>query len=237
MGGYGELREEAFRANMEIKARSLAIYTWGNVSAFDPVRAVFAIKPSGVVYEELSPDRMVVVDLEYRVVEGELKPSSDMKTHAILYRSFGAAGVRGITHTHSTYATSWAQARLDIPLFGTTHADHLAVPVPCTEYLDEKAVRGDYEENTGKLIVDTFKARGLAPMEVGMVLVGGHGPFAWGGSAAASVYNATVLEEVARMAAITVSLGNSDRMLPPWIVRKHWERKHGTSAYYGQERT
>jgi len=234
MGAYADLKEEAFRANMEIPARSLAIYTWGNVSAYDPARGVFAIKPSGVAYDELRADDIVVVDLDCAVAEGKLKPSSDTKTHAVLYRAFGGPAMRGITHTHSTYAVSWAQAGRDIPVFGTTHADHLTESVPCTDWLSEAATKGDYEENTGALIVDTFKARGLKAPEVEMVLVRGHGPFAWGKDAAKSVYNAAVLEEVARMAWITISLGGADCLLPPWIVRKHWERKHGPGAYYGQ---
>jgi L-ribulose-5-phosphate 4-epimerase len=236
VGAYDELREEAFAANLEIPARALAIYTWGNVSAFDPARGVFAIKPSGVDYADLEPDSMVVVDLSCAVVEGNLNPSSDTRTHAEIYKAFGGPGLRGITHTHSPYAVAWAQARLDIPVFGTTHADHLAVPVPCTDWLSESETAGDYEENTGHLVVRTFAERGLDPAEVEMILVGGHGPFTWGKTAMKSVYHAAVLEEMAKMASVTVSLGGMERRLPPWIVKKHWERKHGEGAYYGQER-
>lgn len=227
---YSDLREEAFRANMEIPRRGLAIYTFGNVSAFDAERAVFAIKPSGVAYEKLTPGDMVVVDLDSKVVEGSLRPSSDTKTHAALYRAFD--GIRGIVHTHSTYATAWAQARLPIPLYGTTHADHLAEDVPCTEVMSANAVGGDYEGETGTQIIECFRKRN--PHETPMVLVAGHGPFTWGKSAEKAVYHAVVLEELAKVASITRSLAPDVSRLPDYLVRKHFERKHGKSAYYGQ---
>jgi L-ribulose-5-phosphate 4-epimerase len=227
---YGELKEQAWQANMEIPRRGLAIYTFGNVSALDPERAVFAIKPSGVAYESLTAADIVVVDLDAKLVEGTLRPSSDTKTHAALYRAF--QGIGGIVHTHSTYATAWAQACMPIPLYGTTHADHLAEDVPCTAIMTADAVRGDYEAETGTQIIDCFRTRD--PREIPMVLVAGHGPFAWGKSADKAVYHAVVLEELAKMASITRALDPHAGRLPDYLVRKHFERKHGKSAYYGQ---
>lgn len=227
---YGELKEKAWQANLEIPRRGLAIYTFGNVSAFDAERAVFAIKPSGVAYESLGVADMVVVDLEAKVIEGALRPSSDTKTHAALYRAF--QGIGGIVHTHSTYATAWAQASLPIPIYGTTHADHLAEDVPCTALMTDDAVRGDYEAETGTQIVDCFRARD--PRKTPMVLVAGHAPFTWGNTAEKAVYHAVVLEELAKMAFITRTLDPEARRLPDYLVQKHFERKHGKRAYYGQ---
>src|SRR3954471_5200451 len=227
---YGDLKEQAWQANLEIPRRGLAIYTFGNVSAFDAERAVFAIKPSGVPYENLSAADMVVVDLEAKVIEGTLRPSSDTKTHASLYRAF--QGIGGICHTHSTYATAWAQARTPIPLYGTTHADHLAEDVPCTAIMTAEAVRGDYEAETGTQIIDCFRTRD--PRATPMVLVAGHAPFTWGDTADKAVYHAVVLEELAKMASITRSIAPDSARLPEHLVRKHFERKHGKSAYYGQ---
>jgi L-ribulose-5-phosphate 4-epimerase len=227
---YNDLKEQAFKANLEIPRRGLAIYTFGNVSAFDADRAVFAIKPSGVAYENLAVADMVVLDLDSKVVEGSLRPSSDTKTHAALYRAFG--GIGGIVHTHSTYASAWAQAGLAIPLYGTTHADHLAEDVPCTAVMTAEAVEGDYEAETGTQIIDCF--RGRDPQQTPMVLVAGHGPFAWGKTADKAVYHAVVLEELAKMASITRGLAPNAGRLPEYLVRKHFERKHGKRAYYGQ---
>ena len=227
---YGELKEQAFRANLEIPRRGLAIYTFGNVSAFDAERAVFAIKPSGVDYDRLTADDMIIVDLEAKVVEGNLRPSSDTKTHAALYRAF--QGIGGVAHTHSTYATAWAQACMPIPLYGTTHADHLAEDVPCTELMTAEAVSRDYEAETGTQITECFRARD--PNQTPMVLVAGHGVFTWGKTADKAVYHAVVLEELAKMASITRSLDPSAARLPEHLVRKHFERKHGKRAYYGQ---
>ena len=227
---YADLREQAFKANLEIPRRGLAIYTFGNVSAFDADRGVFAIKPSGVAYEGLGAADMVIVDLDAKVVEGSLRPSSDTKTHAALYRAF--KGIGGIVHTHSTYATAWAQARLPIPILGTTHADHLADDVPCTEIMSPDAVGGEYEAETGTQIIDCF--RGRDPHETPMVLVAGHGPFTWGKTADKAVYHAVVLEELAKIASITRALDPDARRLPEHLVRKHFERKHGKRAYYGQ---
>ncbi|TAH53754.1 MAG: L-ribulose-5-phosphate 4-epimerase AraD [Treponema sp.] len=240
---YAQLKEEAWLANVEIPARGLALYTWGNVSAFDPASGVFAIKPSGVPYNELCAEDMVVIDLDGARVEGRLNPSSDTSTHRVLYCEWGAgmgsdgqrSPIGGIIHTHSAHAVAWAQAGLDIPLFGTTHADHIQTPVPCTPFLSEEAVKRDYELETGHLIVRHFGERSLDPAEVTMVLVGGHGPFAWGKDASKAVYNGRVLEEIARMALMTLELNPAAVPLPAYIVSKHYNRKHGSGAYYGQK--
>jgi L-ribulose-5-phosphate 4-epimerase len=227
---FRELKEQAWHANLEVFRRGLAIYTFGNVSAFDAQRAVFAIKPSGVAYERLTAADMVVVDLEAKLVEGTLRPSSDTKTHAALYRAF--QGVGGIVHTHSTYATAWAQACQPIPIYGTTHADYLAEDVPCTELMTAEAVALDYEAGTGAQIIDCFRERD--PLRTPMVLVAGHAPFAWGGSAEEAVYHAVILEELAKMASITRSINPAAARLPEHLVQKHFDRKHGKGAYYGQ---
>ena len=232
MDSYKTLREEAYEANQEIPRRNLALYTWGNVSAFDPDKGIFAIKPSGLEYALLGHETMVLVDLDGHVLDSTYRPSSDTNTHRVLYREFST--IRGITHTHSTYAVAWAQARKPVPVFGTTHADHGAEQIPCTEVMNEKAVKQDYELETGKLIVETFKKNKLDPAHIAMVLVGGHGPFTWGKNAAQSVYHAAVLEEICKMALLTVALNPSAEPLPEYIIRKHWERKHGPLAYYGQ---
>jgi L-ribulose-5-phosphate 4-epimerase len=239
---YKTLKEEAWEANMEIPRRNLAIYTWGNVSALDPAGAVFAIKPSGVAYDVLKAEDLVVVDLEGKVVDGKLNPSSDTETHRVLYLEFtrlapgGVSAIKGITHTHSTYAVAFAQAKRSVPVFGTTHADHGAEEIPCTPYMDAEAVQNNYELETGNLIVDTFKKQGKNPLHMPMVLVAGHGPFAWGKDAAQSVYHAAVLEEVCKMAHLTLTLDPHASPLPEHLIRKHWERKHGPNAYYGQKK-
>jgi L-ribulose-5-phosphate 4-epimerase len=227
---YTELKQEAWEANLEIPKQGLAIYTFGNVSAYDVERGVFAIKPSGVAYSKLTPNDLVIVDLDGKVVEGNLRPSSDTKTHAALYRAF--PGIGGIVHTHSTYATAWAQTRLAIPLYGTTHADHLAEDVPCTAIMTVEATERDYEAETGTQIIECFRTRN--PHETPMVLVAGHGPFTWGKSADKAVYHAVVLEELAKMASITQQLAPNAARLPEYLIRKHFERKHGKNAYYGQ---
>jgi len=233
MDAYKTLREESFEANLEINRRNLAIYTWGNASAFDPDKGIFAIKPSGVAYDDLKPEMMVLVDLQGHVVEGSLKPSSDTKTHQILYREF--KGIRGITHTHSPYAVSWAQSKKPVPVFGTTHADYCASEIPCTSLMSQEAVKNDYELETGNLIVETFKKGKLDPARICMVLVAGHGPFTWGTSAAQSVYHGVILEEICKMALFTITIDPKAKPLPDHIIRKHWERKHGPAAYYGQK--
>jgi L-ribulose-5-phosphate 4-epimerase len=230
MGRYDALREEALAANLEIPRLALAILTWGNASALDPAAGVFAIKPSGLEYSQLSPDSMVVVDLEGKVVEGDLRPSSDTKTHQVLYRAF--AGVRGVCHTHSPHAVAWAQARQAIPCLGTTHADQTAGEVPCTPMIPPEALARDYELGTGELIVETFKGR--QPLEVPMVIVAGHGPFTWGKGAMEAVRCAAALEELARMAILTFRVDPGAAPLPEYVMRKHYERKHGPGAYYGQ---
>ena len=228
---YHALKERAWAANMEIPRRGLAIYTFGNVSALDARAGVFAIKPSGVPYDQLQVEHMVVVDLEGRIVEGTLRPSSDTRTHLVLYRNL--RGVGGIVHTHSTYATGWAQAHLPIPIYGTTHADHLAEDVPCTEIMSAEAVERDYELETGQQILECFRDRD--PLHTPMVLVAGHAPFAWGETPEKAVYNAAVLEELAKMAFITRGIHPEAARLPDRLIRKHFERKHGPSAYYGQK--
>jgi L-ribulose-5-phosphate 4-epimerase len=233
MASYKTLREQAYEANLEIKRRNLAIYTWGNTSAFDPDRGVFAIKPSGVEYDKLKPELMVLVDLDGNMVEGKLKPSSDTRTHQVLYRAF--KGILGITHTHSPYAVAWAQAKRPVPVFGTTHADYCAQAIPCTEFMDPEAVKNNYELETGNLIVRTFRDGGINPAQVNMVLAAGHGPFTWGESAAQSVYHAVILEEICKMALFTVTLDPAAKPLSEHIIKKHWERKHGPDAYYGQQ--
>ncbi|MCR4627286.1 MAG: L-ribulose-5-phosphate 4-epimerase [Treponema sp.] len=234
---YQYLKEEAFESNMEIPEQHLAIYTWGNVSAFDPEKGVFAIKPSGVPYPELTVDSMVVVDLDGNKVEGKLNPSSDTKTHLVLYNEFavkGKADIKGIIHTHSPYAVAWAQAQRPVPLFGTTHADHIQTEIPCTPYLSEEMVKKDYELETGNAIVQHFRTKGYNPNEINMVLVAGHGPFAWGKTPSKAVYNAAVLEEVSKMALFTLQIAPDATPLPKYIVDKHYLRKHGANAYYGQ---
>jgi L-ribulose-5-phosphate 4-epimerase len=230
MTPYQELKEQAWTANMEIPARGLAIYTFGNVSALDRQKGVFAIKPSGVDYAKLTAADIVVVDLDGKVVEGTLRPSSDTRTHAVLYRAF--ADIGGIVHTHSTYATGWAQAGLAIPVYGTTHADHLAEDVPCTRVMSPEAVERDYEAETGEQIVECFKGRN--PLHTPMVLVAGHGPFTWGTTAEQAVHNAAMLEQIAQMAFITRTVLASAGRLPEYLIRRHFERKHGPRATYGQ---
>lgn len=229
---YKSLREECFEANMELNALGLVIYTFGNVSAVDRGNSVFAIKPSGVPYETLKPEDIVIVDYDDQVVEGKLRPSSDTKTHSYLYKNWGNIG--GVAHTHAMYSVSWAQAQLDIPVFGTTHADHLTQNIPCTPPMTDELIEGNYEHNTGIQILDCFKERGLDYHEVEMILVGNHGPFAWGKNAAKAVYNTKVLETVAQMAYLTLQINPDTPRLKESLIKKHYERKHGKNAYYGQ---
>jgi L-ribulose-5-phosphate 4-epimerase len=229
---FKTLREEAYEANMEIKKQNLAIYTWGNASAFDADKGIFAIKPSGVEYDKLKPESMVLIDLEGKVVDGKLKPSSDTKTHLVLYRDF--KGICGITHTHSPYAVGWAQVNKSVPVFGTTHADYCAGEIPCTAFISLVAIKNDYELETGKLITETFKTDKLDPTQINMILVAGHGPFTWGKNAAESVYHSVILEEICKIAFFTITLDPAMKPLPEYITMKHWERKHGQGAYYGQ---
>jgi L-ribulose-5-phosphate 4-epimerase len=232
MNKYKTLRQQAYEANLEIDRMNLAIYTWGNVSAFDPDKGVFAIKPSGVAYDTLKPELMVLVDLDGNIVEGRLKPSSDTKTHLVLYREF--RGIYGVTHTHSPYAVAWAQAKKSVPVFGTTHADYCAREIPCTAFMSPEEVKNNYELETGNLIARTFKKNNIDPAHINMVLVAGHGPFTWGESALQSVHHSVILEEICKMALLTITIDPPAKPLPEYITRKHWERKHGPDAYYGQ---
>ncbi|MGN0920998.1 MAG: L-ribulose-5-phosphate 4-epimerase [Cellvibrio sp.] len=228
---YTELKREVYEANMELHHRNLVVYTWGNVSQIDRARGVVAIKPSGVAYEKLTADDIVIVDLENNIVEGRLRPSSDTKTHTHLYRHFDTIG--GVTHTHSTYATAWAQVQQPIPCYGTTHADYAYGEIPCTAVMSDEQITRDYEEETGVQITDCFANKN--PLEVPMVVVAGHAPFTWGKNAADAVYHAVVLEEIARMAYLTRTLDQQVQQLKQGIVDKHYLRKHGKNAYYGQE--
>ena len=225
-----ELRKKVLAANLELVTQGLVIYTWGNVSGIDRESDLMVIKPSGVPYSELKAEDMVVVDLNGRVVEGRLRPSSDTPTHIVLYKAFPTIG--GVVHTHSTYATAWAQAGLAIEPLGTTHADYFHGPVPCTEGLGDARIEGDYEAETGNVIVECFK--GLDPVHTPGVLVRNHGPFCWGASPAEAVYHSRVLEEVAKMNFITLSL-NPGASIPAKLIEKHFLRKHGPGATYGQK--
>ena len=229
---YQHIQEAAYEANMQLPKLGLVLFTFGNVSAVDRSLAVFAIKPSGVPYDELSPDKMVIVDFDANIVEGKLRPSSDTKTHALLYRHWGKIG--GISHTHSTYATAWAQAQRDIPIFGTTHADHNTVDIPCAPPMSDEMIKGNYEHETGYQIISLFKERKLSYEEVEMILVGNHAPFTWGKTAAKAVYNSAVLESVAQMAYLTETINKNAPRLKDALIKKHYERKHGPDSYYGQ---
>ena len=229
---FKDLKEQVYEANMEIPKQRLAIYTFGNVSAIDRAKGMVGIKPSGVPYSDLTVDDIVILDLEGRVVDGIMRPSSDTKTHILLYQNFETIG--GICHTHSTYAVAWAQAVRPIPNFGTTHADHLTPSVPVTDVMTDAMIQGDYELETGNQILDIFKKQNLSPEEVEMVLVACHGPFTWGKTAAKAVYNATVLEELAKMALLTLQINPSVSPIKQTLIDKHYFRKHGKDAYYGQ---
>lgn len=232
MSIYQAIKEAAYRANMQLPELGLVLFTFGNASAADREEGVFAIKPSGVPYAELRPEDMVVVDFDNKAVEGSKRPSSDTKTHAVLYKNWEQIG--GIVHTHSTYATAWAQAQLDIPILGTTHADHLTVDVPCAPVMSDEMIAGDYEYQTGFQILNAFRDRGLSPEEVEMALVANHAPFTWGKTVDKAVYNSAVLEELARMAYLTIQIRPEAPRLKEALIRKHYERKHGKNAYYGQ---
>ena len=232
MSKYKYIREQAFEANMSLPKLGLVLFTFGNVSSVDRDLGVFAIKPSGVPYEDLSAEEMVVVDFDGKVVKGKLKPSSDTKTHALLYKQWDKIG--GIAHTHSVYATAWAQSQRDIPIFGTTHADHNTVDIPCAQPMNDEMIKGDYEHETGWQIINCFNEKGLNYEEVEMILVGNHAPFTWGKTAAKAVYNSAVLENIAEMAFLTEQINPSSPRLKDALVKKHFERKHGPESYYGQ---
>lgn len=227
-----ELRKQVYEANMELPRRNLVTYTWGNVSGIDREKGLVVIKPSGVEYDELTPENLVVLDLDGNRVE-ELNPSSDTKTHLELYKAFPTLG--GIVHTHSPYAVAWAQAGRDIPCYGTTHADYFYGAVPCARHLTKEELDEDYEKNTGKIIIDTFTDRGIDPVAVPGVICHSHGPFTWGKDAAQAVYHAVVLEEVAKMALLTRQVDPDAAPAPQYLQDKHYMRKHGPNAYYGQK--
>lgn len=227
-----ELKEKVLKANLDLVKHKLVLFTWGNVSEIDRKTGLVVIKPSGVDYENMKASDMVVVDLNGKVVEGEFRPSSDTPTHIELYKAFPEIG--GITHTHSTYATAWAQAGRDIPFYGTTHADYFYGDIPCARALTKEEIEGEYEKNTGLVIVEKFEGR--KPLEVPGVLVKSHGVFAFGKDGAASVYNATVMEEVARMATVTETINPSIQRADTFMMDKHYLRKHGKNAYYGQSK-
>ncbi|WP_154124237.1 L-ribulose-5-phosphate 4-epimerase [Grimontia hollisae] len=226
-----ELREQVWRANMDLLVHKLVTFTWGNVSGIDRKSGLVVIKPSGVAYEDLCPENMVVVDLDGTVIQGALKPSSDTATHLALYRAFPQLG--GVVHTHSSYATSWAQAGAAIPAFGTTHADYFYGHIPCTRALTKQEIESNYELNTGKVIVETIGD--ADPMAIPGILVREHAPFTWGTDPHNAVHNAVVVEEVAKMALHTISINPSTLPIPQTLLDKHYLRKHGKDAYYGQK--
>lgn len=232
MKKYENIKEEAYAANMQLPKLGLVLFTFGNVSAADRDLGVFAIKPSGVPYEDLSPEKMVIVDFEGKTVNGELRPSSDTLTHAVLYKHWEMIG--GIVHTHSTYATAWAQSQRDIPIFGTTHADHNTVDIPCAPPMPDEMINGNYEYQTGFQIINCLQERRMSYGEVEMILVSNHAPFSWGQSAAKAVYNSAVLETIAQMAFLTEQINKNAPRLKDALIKKHYERKHGTDSYYGQ---
>jgi L-ribulose-5-phosphate 4-epimerase len=232
MSQYKLIQEEAYEANMQLPKLGLVIFTFGNASAAEREAGVFAIKPSGIPYDELSPKKMVIVDFDGKKVEGKLKPSSDMLTHALLYKMWPLIG--GIVHTHSKFATAWAQAQRDIPIYGTTHADHNTVDIPCAPPMHDERIQGNYEFETGRQIIDEFHTRGLDYEELEMILIANHASFTWGKSVAKAVYNSAVLESIAEMAYYTEQIATSAARMKDSLIRKHFERKHGPDSYYGQ---
>lgn len=228
-----QLKKEVFEANLSLVTYNLVTFTWGNVSAFDEESKLLVIKPSGVDYDIMKESDMVVVDLEGNVVEGDLKPSSDLWTHIELYKAYPQ--IKAVVHTHSSYATTFAQARIDIPAFGTTHADYFYGSIPCTRLMSEEEIKGHYEKETGKVIIETLQNRNLSPDEISAVLVASHGPFGWGKTAKKAVENAVVLEEVAKMALRNLMLNPNLDSMQQTLLDKHYLRKHGANAYYGQK--
>jgi L-ribulose-5-phosphate 4-epimerase len=231
MSKYEHIRLAAYNANMQLPKLNLVIFTFGNVSATDRELGVFAIKPSGVPYEELSPEKMVIVDFEGTTVEGVLRPSSDTKTHAVLYKHWE---IGGIVHTHSTYATAWAQSLRDIPIYGTTHADHTTIDIPCAAPMSDEMITGDYEYETGFQIMNCLKERNLSYDEIEMILVGNHASFSWGKTAEKAVYNSAVLENIAHMSYLTEQIRSDTPKMKDALIQKHFQRKHGPDKYYGQ---
>ena len=232
MSNYQDIQEAAYKANIQLPKLGLVLFTFGNVSASDRIKGVFAIKPSGVPYEELTPAKMVIVDFDGKTVEGTLRPSSDTLTHAVLYKHWPTIG--GIVHTHSTYATAWAQSQRDIPIFGTSHADHNTVDIPCAPPMSDEMIRGNYEYETGFQIMNALKEKGLTYEDIEMILVGNHAPFTWGKTPEKAVYNSAVLESIAQMALLTEQINPKAPRLQDSLIKKHFERKHGPGSYYGQ---
>lgn len=227
-----EIKKQVYDANLELVRRNLVIYTWGNVSVIDRERNLVIIKPRGIEYAQLEPEDMSVVDMDGKTVDGKLLPSVDLDIHLAMYRRFPKIGA--IAHTHSTFATAWAQARRDIPVYGTTHGDHFYGCIPCTRGMIPEDVKGNYEANIGNVIVDTFESRGIDPMQVFGVLAAGHGPFTWGANAAAAVENSVILEELSKMGFLTELLTSHPPQLEPFALDKHFLRKHGAEAYFYQ---
>ncbi len=229
---YSDVREAAYEANMQLPILGLVLFTFGNASAADRDLGVFAIKPSGVPYGQLTPDLMAVVDFEGKTVESKLRPSSDTLTHAVLYKNW--EGIGGVVHTHSTYATAWAQSRRDIPIYGTTHADYTTQSIPCAPPMDDAKIKNDYELETGAQIIDCFKDRSLNYLELEMVLVGSHAPFTWGKDAQKAVHNSAILEFIAQTAYLAEQINSHVPTMKQSLIDKHFERKHGPGSYYGQ---
>jgi len=229
-----KLKEEVYKANIELPAKGLVLFTWGNVSAIDREKNLVVIKPSGVEYDKLKPEDMVVVNLDGKVVEGNLNPSSDTPTHIELYKKFPKTG--GIVHTHSTNATIWAQSGRDIPAYGTTHGDYFYGAIPCTRKMTPEEIAGEYEKETGTVIIETFEKRNINPKFVPAVIVHSHGPFTWGKDAAEAVHNSIVLEELAKMAMFTEQVNKDVKPMQQELLDKHFLRKHGENAYYGQKK-
>ena len=232
MSKYKELKRAAYEQNMALKTYGIVLLTFGNVSAIDRDSGVIAIKPSGMAYEDMKPDDLVIVDLNNNIVEGSLNPSTDTKTHLVLYRNFPEIG--GIAHTHSTYAVAWAQSLRPIPVLGTTHADITRLDIPCTPVMSDKKIKSDYEVQTGNLIVETFRT--ISYKETEMVLVANHGPFTWGKTAEKAVFNSVILEELAKTAYLTININPDTPGLKKTLIDKHYNRKHGKDAYYGQKK-
>jgi L-ribulose-5-phosphate 4-epimerase len=232
MSKYDDIKDLAYKANMQLPELGLVLFTFGNASAADRNAGVFAIKPSGVPYEELASEKMVIVDFDGKIVEGNLRPSSDTFTHAVLYKNFATVG--GIAHTHSCYATAWAQSLRDIPIYGTTHADHTTFDIPCAPPMNDEMIQGEYEYQTGFQIINALKEKNMSYEEMEMILVGNHAPFTWGKTAAKAVYNSAVIENIAKMACITETIKADALRLKDSLIKKHYERKHGKDSYYGQ---
>lgn len=228
------IQQECYECNMKLYEMGLVIFTFGNVSVVDRDNGVFAIKPSGVPYSDMKPEDMVVCDFDAKVVSGKMRPSSDTKTHAVLYKEWSDIGA--VAHTHSVYATSWAQALLDIPIYGTTHADHLTAAIPCAPPMKDEYIKGDYEHMTGYQIINHFSENKLDHHQIEMVLVGNHAPFTWGKNGSAAVYNSAILEELAKMAYFTKQINPEALPMKNSLIKKHFDRKHGANAYYGQNK-